>query len=200
MQREGLRVLAIDGVGMSVMLVLGWGMASYWILPSHAQGGRLRVTRHQARVAEIAIEEQTARRSRLISRLNEQIDALEARYQALPEMADVSAQIASLGTTAGTVQLKLDEMLPGPVEVAGPYATSSVRLKAVGTLEAFLTWLDMSQQRMPAIDLTELSLRRIEGSTSAGVQIEWNVALLLRTRTDGPRESLRVPHARGGSP
>jgi hypothetical protein len=192
-----MRVLAIDGVGLSVIVALAWAMASYWIIPNQAQAGRLRVARHQARVAESAIEEHGARRSRLTARLNEQIDALETRYQTLPLSADVSAQIASIGAKAGSVQLTLNEMLPGPVEPAGPYATATVRLKAVGTLDAFLAWLAMAHETMPALDLTELSLKRLDGSDAA-LQIEWNVALLLRTRSEGPRESLRPAEARGG--
>lgn len=197
MQRR-IRVWIIDGVGMSVILVLAWVMIAFWINPNRTQASRLRVAQHQARVAESAIEEQTARQQRLKGQLAVRIDALEGRYQSLPLMQDVSARIASIGATAGSVALTLEEMIPGPVDVVGPYATSTVRLKAGGSFAAFLAWLEMAHRTMPALDLSDLSLRRVEGSEAGNVQIEWNVALLLRTRTDGPRESLLKGRAAGG--
>lgn len=191
-----------DLLGLAVLLGAASLVVFYWVAPNRAQAERQPVVSHQAARLRATLAQQEMRRTTLAERRDQRIRSLNAQYMRLPAVNDLSTYVSALGETAEVAGIWLEELSPGTIETAGPFAIANVQLKAKGSFSDFVRWLEGVSRTMPNLDVAQLTINGGGATDASGVRLSWTARILMRNSDEGPMTAATVAgeSPRSGAP
>lgn len=187
MMRFRYQVVIMDAVLVVFFCSALFALFRFWIQPNLERVRQEAAARHQYRVAAGALRDLGEQRKRLAERFETRVDALDAQYRSLPPSDELSETLARLSDTSMTGDLVINELAPGELQPAGPYAVAAVELKTSGAFHSVVDWLHAMELGLPDAGVSSVVLNRVDRGDTTTIQAAWTINLLLREGETDPK-------------